>query len=82
MKTLRLLAGDAQPLGEPEVGEAVGDPVVDHLRHAALLGAHRIRLQAEHPRGGGEVDVGVRGEVRLQPLVRDTWARMRSSCCE
>ena len=32
----RLLAGDLEAIGEPEGGEAVGDPEVDHLRLRAL----------------------------------------------
>ena len=66
---LRLLARDLQPLGQPVVGEPVGDPVVDHLRHAALLRPDLVGRQAQDAGRGGEVDVGVRGEVGPEPGV-------------
>src|SRR5688572_26172489 len=66
---LRLVARDLQPLGQAVVGQPVRDPVIDHLGHGPLLRADLVRCQPKDARGGREVDVGVRFEVRLQPGV-------------
>ena len=54
---LRLLARDLEVLREPERGDPVDDPEVDHLRDRAL-GLRQLRgLDAEHLGGGRGVDV-------------------------
>ena len=53
----------------PKSRKPVGDPVVDHLGDAADVRRHVLRLHPQHPCGGRQVDVRVRGEVGLQPRV-------------
>ena len=61
-----------EPVGEPEVGEPVGDPVVDHLRLRALGRGDRVGIGADDPRRGRRVDVLARGEDLAQDvLARD-----------
>ena len=63
MYCLRLLARDLEVLREPEGGDAVDDPEVDHLRDRALAGRERRWILAEYLRGGRAMDV-------LAPLER------------
>ena len=54
---LRLLARNLQVLGQPEGGDAVDDPEVDHLGDVALVFGQGSGLLAEHLRGRAAVDV-------------------------
>ena len=65
----RLVGRDAQLLGEPVGGQAVGQPVVHRLDLGPQLGAHLRGRQAEHPGGRGRVEVVPRLERRDQRLV-------------
>ena len=74
---LRLVARDAEVLGEPERRDAVDDPEVDHLRGVALTAAQLRLRDAEHLRRSRRVDVlpagerlaedGLAGDVREDP---------------
>ena len=58
----RLLGGDVEPLTEPVRLHPVGEPVRHHLRLRALVERDRLRVDLEHPRRGGVVDVLPAGE--------------------
>ena len=65
----RLLGGDVEALGQPVGLHAVGQPVGDHLRPRPLLHPHLGRVGAEHPGGGGGVDVVAGLEGGDQPRI-------------
>ena len=52
-----LAVGNAEPAREPEGGDAVDDPEVDHLRAAALLFGDLVEFDAVDLGGDGLVDV-------------------------
>ena len=58
----RLVGGDAESLAEPVGLHPVGEAVRHHLRLRTLLERDVSRLDAEHPRSGGVVDVLPAGE--------------------
>ena len=58
----RLAARDGQALCQAEGGNAIGNPVIHHLRLAAHLACDSVKRNSEDARGGGGVNVDVFAE--------------------